>query len=114
MLQSKMVAMMKGKTDTRAPMVSRGSTAMTGSGDAGSSNDGDARLQLLNQLIMEYFHWHGFHYAAEMFATESASENVRPLRESLEGALGGDFEHRTIPILVELVAELIEKKKNNG
>ena len=128
MLQSKMVAMMKGRNDT-GPMVPRfiGATAAVGGGgDAGAGAGGsatgnaavtanseqrDARMQMLNQLIMEYLHWHGFHYTAEMFATESSAENVKPMRECLEGVLG-TFDNKNIPILLDIVGDLMEQKRH--
>ncbi|XP_036332560.1 uncharacterized protein LOC118743905 [Rhagoletis pomonella] len=120
MLQSKMVAMMKGKNDDQTTLLGRrqpdlsklssgGSNRAAGDiADAGSQQD--PRLHWMHQLIMEYFHWHGFHYTAEMFAQESGTANVRPVRQQLERAVG-HFEHKSVPILLELVADLIEKNQ---
>ncbi|XP_037947308.1 uncharacterized protein LOC119679176 [Teleopsis dalmanni] len=106
LLQSKMVTMMKGKTDKNTPLIPRGSTSGAGDGQT------DSRMQMLHQLILEYFHWHGFHYSAEMFAMESATENTKPVRECLEGVLG-NFEHKNLPILLELIATMMDNKVYN-
>ncbi|XP_054739314.1 uncharacterized protein LOC129245265 [Anastrepha obliqua] len=121
MLQSKMVAMMKGKNDSHTTLLGRSLPDMSqlsvGSSVSGNCAEGDtnetsyrqdSRLHWLHQLIMEYFHWHGFHYTAEMFAQESGTENVRPVRSQLERVVG-QFERKSVPILLELVAELMEK-----
>lgn len=99
LLQMKMIAMMKGKSESNSlfqrPLI--------------STNNSQERIKLLNQLIMEYFHWHGFHYSAQMFSMESSSENVSPNRESLEAVLG-NFDHKEVPILMELIVTLSNKQ----
>ncbi|CAD7014828.1 uncharacterized protein LOC110118989 [Ceratitis capitata] len=118
MLQTKMVAMMKGKSDGQTTLLGRPLPDL-GKLSAGSStrpteesdNRQDPRLKIMQHLIMEYFHWHGFHYTAEMFAQESGTENLRPSRQQLERAVG-PFEHKSLPILLELVAELMEKNSS--
>ncbi|XP_039957603.1 uncharacterized protein LOC120772853 [Bactrocera tryoni] len=120
MLQTKMVAMMKGKNDGQTTLLGRklpdlSKLSASSSIPASSEIDDqeqrqDPRLKMMQQLIMEYFHWHGFHYTAEMFAQESGAENVRPSRQQLERAVGS-FEHKSLPILLELVAELMEKNQ---
>lgn len=98
LLQSKMIAMMKGNCESDTLL--HPSTA-----------EGDARMKLLHQLILEYFHWHGFHYSAEMLSMESSCENVKPMRQCLEGVLG-NFDHKDLPILLELVATLMKEHKS--
>lgn len=120
MLQTKMVAMMKGKNDSQTTLLGRrqpdlsklsASSSIPTSSDLNDAEQRhDPRLKTMQQLIMEYFHWHGFHYTAEMFAQESGTENVRPPRQQLECAVGS-FEHKSLPILLELVAELMEKNQ---
>ncbi|XP_059219585.1 uncharacterized protein LOC131995249 [Stomoxys calcitrans] len=91
MVQTQIMAMMKGKYGKPTWMHSE-------------DCNGDARMALLHQLIMEYFQWHGFHYSAQMFAQESACENAKPLRKCFEAILGG-FEDKSVPILLQMVAE---------
>lgn len=98
-LQMKMIAMMKGKS-TGNSLLQRPLT---------STSNGQALINLLNQLIMEYYHWHGFHYSAEMFSMESSCENMPPKREKLEAVLG-DFNHKEVPILIELIATLSKQQ----
>lgn len=110
LLQAKMVAMMRGHQTDSKTFVPR---TMDG-GDI----DTDARINVLNQLIMEYLHWHGFHYTAEMFTLESGSDHGRPLRQYLEGVLG-NFQHANVPILLQLIADIMAKetkplKSSNG
>lgn len=100
LLQAKMVTMMRGRNDAK-PFVTRPAE--------GGDNEADSRVNVLNQLIMEYLHWHGFHYSAEMFALESGNENKKPMRQSLEGILS-NFDHPNIPILLQLIADLMIKK----
>lgn len=120
MLQTKMVAMMKGKNDGQTTLLGRklpdlsklsaSSSIPTASEIDDTEQRQEPRLKMMQQLIMEYFHWHGFHYTAEMFSQESGTENVRPSRQQLERAVG-PFEHKSLPILLELVAELMEKNQ---
>ena len=98
-LQMKMIAMMKGKSAGNS-LLQRPLTSTT---------NGQALIKLLNQLIMEYFHWHGFHYSAEMFSMESSCENMPPNREKLEAILG-NFHHKEVPILIELLATLSKQQ----
>ncbi|KAI9580198.1 hypothetical protein GQX74_000191 [Glossina fuscipes] len=76
LLQAKMVSMMRGKSE--GTLVKR---------PAGKGLAQDSRIALLNQLLMEYFHWHNYQYSAEMFGLESGAENTKPMRECLEGVL---------------------------
>uniref|UniRef100_A0A1A9W489 LisH domain-containing protein n=1 Tax=Glossina brevipalpis TaxID=37001 RepID=A0A1A9W489_9MUSC len=98
LLQAKMVAMMRGKGE--GALVKR---------PFGKDAAQDSRIALLNQLIMEYFHWHNYQYTAEMFGLESSAENSKPMRECLEGVLGS-FQHKNVPILLEVVTELMQKQ----
>lgn len=51
---------------------------------------------LVNQMIMDYFHWYGFQYAIEMFATESGSIGTGcPNRQQLIEAFGGSELYQT-------------------
>lgn len=51
---------------------------------------------LVNQMIMDYFHWYGFQYAIEMFATESGSIGTDcPNRQQLIEAFGGNELYQT-------------------
>uniref|UniRef100_A0A1A9VSV5 LisH domain-containing protein n=1 Tax=Glossina austeni TaxID=7395 RepID=A0A1A9VSV5_GLOAU len=98
LLQAKMVSMMRGQNE--GALVKR---------PIGKDVTQDSRIALLNQLIMEYFHWHNYQYSAEMFGTESSSENSKPIRECLEGVLGR-FQHKNVPILLEVVTELMQNQ----
>lgn len=96
-LQTKMVAMMKGDNESKSltpkPSVDTPTTL------------------LLHQLIMDYFRWHGFHYSAQMFAQESACEDVQPLREYFEIVLG-KFEDKSVPILLQLLGDQMGKNRH--
>ncbi|XP_075164397.1 uncharacterized protein LOC142236993 [Haematobia irritans] len=104
LLQAKMVAMMQGSSDIKT-LVQMPSPSADG-------HSITLCITLLHQLIMEYFQWHGLHYSAQMFSQESGCENVRPLRESLEAILG-NFENKSVPILLQLVANRMENHNPN-
>lgn len=110
LLQAKMVEMMKGKSEMNS-LVQRPSTSPA-EADAGYGDgaNGNACISLLHQLIMEYFQWHGFHYSAQMFAQESACENIRTIRDCFEVILG-NFGDKSIPVLLQLVANQMEKHR---
>ncbi|XP_067634429.1 centrosomal protein 20 [Eurosta solidaginis] len=124
MLQAKMVAMMKGKNESQTTLLGRpipdlsklSAGSKANSNSAACTMDGveggqDPRLKTLNELIMEYLHWHGFHYTAEMFTQESGTDNLQPSRQQLERQIG-PFEHKSVPILLELIADLMEKNES--
>ena len=73
----------------------------------------DPRIQLVNQLIMQYFHWYGYMYSIEMFGLESESDTACPVPNFLENQLSGrQYKSNVLPILVEIVMDCMEKKEN--
>ncbi|XP_055856293.1 uncharacterized protein LOC129919444 [Episyrphus balteatus] len=101
-LQHRLVEMMRGNGD-KADCHER---RQKPNGDDDENNkEQDTRTILVNQLIMEYLHWHQFNYSAEMFAMETQMESCNPNRKLLEAALG-QFSEKEIPILLEIVLNL--------
>ncbi|CAD7093816.1 unnamed protein product [Hermetia illucens] len=71
-----------------------------------------AIIYAVHELIMEYFHWFGYQYSAEMFSLESGCDPACPERAYLESKLG---EHdKDTPILVEEVFNLIRNKTSKS
>lgn len=88
--------------------VIRGEASLAGSPRV---NERDPRIQLVNQLIMQYFHWYGYMYTIEMFGVESGTDTTCPPPQLLESRLSNrQYKSHVLPILIELVMDLIEKK----
>lgn len=88
--------------------VIRGDGAKSGSPRV---NERDPRIQLVNQLIMQYFHWYGYMYTIEMFGVESGTDTTCPPPQFLESRLANrQYKSHVLPILIELVMDLMEKK----
>ncbi|XP_055589693.1 uncharacterized protein LOC129741903 [Uranotaenia lowii] len=70
-------------------------------------------VQLINQMILEYFDWYNLQYSSEMFSVESGTARLeRPirremLRSSLKAHLEDPLEFQSdLPILAELVMKM--------
>ena len=68
-------------------------------------NDHIEMVDLVNKLIMDYFHWHGYRYSIEMFAVESGVIGTEcPDRQNLKRDLDIVFDEEKVtdelPILL--------------
>lgn len=70
----------------------------------------EKRLELLNDLIMEYLNWFGFKHTMQTFAMETGTSYEGPKREFLETELG-EFKKRNMPILMEVLLRLLAEKE---
>lgn len=74
-------------------------------------NDKGSPRDILNKLILEYFHWSGFIYSADMLASESGTDHQPPSRLNLENFVG-DHE-KDSPILLSLVDGIMKNTSDS-
>ncbi|KXJ68846.1 hypothetical protein RP20_CCG001485 [Aedes albopictus] len=97
-------------------MVHGGAPLSSNGASAGGDPAGPPRaVQLINQLILEYFEWYNLQYSGEMFCVESGTPRLEPAirRQTLLNSLGRtladdgklDFQP-DLPVLAELVMKL--------
>lgn len=75
---------------------------------------------LVNNLIMDYFHWYGYQYSIEMFATESgAISTEQPNRLAIGERLGGNNEFSQdimldLPVILSIVMKILAEDFSQG
>lgn len=74
----------------------------------------NAATDLINNLIMDYFHWYGYQYSIEMFSTESGAISTdAPNRSIIGNRLAGDNTDfgkdimMDVPILLSVVMKML-------
>lgn len=78
--------------------------------DSDNKNQRDPLILLLNQLILEYFHWYGYQYSIEMFSTECQIDSNCPSRVYLESIFGQQYNY-DVPILIQIIHKILENNK---
>ncbi|KAH8311156.1 hypothetical protein KR044_004603, partial [Drosophila immigrans] len=68
---------------------------------------------LLNQLIVDYFEWYGFNHTLETFSLESGIRSNKS-REKLRRELNGNFNHKELPILLEMVMKQTNRNESQS
>ncbi|XP_058811242.1 uncharacterized protein LOC131676136 [Topomyia yanbarensis] len=93
---------------------SEGDNMFTGGGGGSSTASPPSAIQLINQLILEYFDWYNLQYSAEMFSVESETPRLagkvrrQTLLASLRSNLGKPLQFQPdLPVLAELIMKLV-------
>ncbi|XP_034487897.1 uncharacterized protein LOC117792051 [Drosophila innubila] len=67
---------------------------------------------LLNQLIVDYFDWYGYKHTLETFSLETGIKSKKS-REKLRRELNGNFDHKELPILLEMLMKQTNRDYSN-
>lgn len=69
-LQMKTLDILRG--GDRSPIIQQ----TMNNNNSSRTNEASDTIALINQLILEYFEWNGYHYAREMFVLETNTQSI--------------------------------------
>lgn len=71
------------------------------------TSDRQTTTHFMNNLILEYLKWYGYHYTIEMFSTETGCKPIS--RDYLESKMNApEQSDKDLPLLLELVMKIMK------